>query len=326
MQTQIENIFIRNFPFWLYPTEVMHDAIQDGESEISFFHNIEIPNSDNIDNLEDFIKVAKCCEYFRYDAGGLKHPLSLYAYYFLNYEEVREYCHENLSSLYNFLEEEEDNYRNSSLLYYANKRGILFGSAEWDLKIYPAIDLITGEKMDHSIEINGLNVKEECFFNDEKMERYGIYLLFFDEFESLFYGFDYFLKSMQFNRKTSYSGIHPFSKIITTFVSFYNLRQELGINNKYRRFALYTIVKGTDFLFEEYHNNVFHKVLEFMKSFIQCCEDNNFDSFSSEEYENIKNYASDLVSENKAIIENFKAFFSFSYNCDKSVKRFLDAV
>jgi len=100
----MESIKISKVPTWLYPSEVYEEQVKhEDNTEITYqkFQNVEIPETSDIFNLNDFIAVVNYSDYFQYNNQGIKYPFSVYRYYLLNKNEVDTYIQsQNLGNNY----------------------------------------------------------------------------------------------------------------------------------------------------------------------------------------------------------------------------------
>ena len=102
--SELSSINREDFPDWLYPSGMFREYIKSGDEEIyysKFEH--DIPETPEITNINEFKTVVKYSDYFIYDNGYAIYPISVFCYFFLNKEEVLDFCEDENRDLYRFL-------------------------------------------------------------------------------------------------------------------------------------------------------------------------------------------------------------------------------
>lgn len=284
-------ISFKNFPQWLFPCELFNIAISNGDTTILYDFSIEIPNNDTINNIEDFDKIVECCDYFRYNNQGMKYPLLVFAFYFINEKSM------------NKLDFEE--YREISLRYYIRQKNIEENSEEWNSIIFPALNKIAFKYLrnfglnKYTIEISQKDkiIGTFCYFKTS-FPKCVLYHIFYEELERIF-NHKAYMKFFNSNylsdlySKNTDQNIGFFLSILKSIELIHEFRENIIIDNipiekisNYRRLIVKFISKNEEIenyeeIFCAFHNVVIFlnkdlkSITNFIKEFSDDLKDNN---------------------------------------------------
>lgn len=298
METKIENL-----PYWLYSSQKFKDAIKEHRDTI--FHNNYIPENEDINSMEDFMKMFDCCNEFQYNSCGIKYHLSLYAYYFINEEELKEV----FGAIF------EPKLRDISISYYIERTNIEKNSEEWELKILPLKDNVKiTVQSDEFILIKSPDfctyISKE--YSHSELYMLNVYFIYYDLLNELFdlanftdlinivknvnckYSlFFTIFGKVYFDEKTL-----KFANLINIFIFLYELRSKVDESLKdgnylYRRYFLKVLLEPDNYLRWECNNSIFNEIYGIFENFLTSMQplDRSYsDYYKSESYLKIKEY------------------------------------